>query len=232
MTLMGVPQAAFSVGTSSTTKNADVEMSLDDMIKSRRQEQQKSTRAAAKKPATAVRSIATGRAKRAAAVNARRGIASSATPKKADVKREIARQEKKTVKAKQINQKKASGGRVKVPTNSRKAKKDAGKGAASANAVFVRPPTKKAIKAAVSAMEGAGYQVPNGMQVVVSLAPKDIPAKQNQTKQNARNVNGKGKGNSNSNNNSNNNSNKARGNNHAQQPKGKGRRNNNGNRKN
>jgi hypothetical protein len=42
-------------------------------------------------------------------------------------------------------------------------------------AVLARPPSKKAIKAAVAAMEDKGFQMPEGMQMVISFAPKPQP---------------------------------------------------------
>jgi len=180
------------------------------MITQRRKEQQKTTRTAAKKPSTADRSIATGRAKRDAAQRARRGISNSVKPTQAEVKKQVERQVKKSTKAAQVALKKASNGRIKQPTNSRKGKKvEAGE----IQAVTVRQPTKKAMKAAVTALKGAGYDVPQGMKVIFTLEPTKQQG--NQTK----------KGNNNNNNNNGNGKKKA-----AQNNNGNGN-NNNGNRK-
>ena len=67
----------------------------------------------------------------------------------------------------------------KKPTTGR-GRKGALKGRAltTRRAVRPRPPTKKAIKAAVSAMTNAGFSVPDGMKVVINLEKDDSKPKQ------------------------------------------------------
>ena len=46
------------------------------------------------------------------------------------------------------------------------------KAIANAPPVTVKPPSRKAVVAAVNAMEAKGYQIPEGMKMVISFAPK------------------------------------------------------------
>lgn len=66
-----------------------------------------------------------------------------------------------------------------------------------------RPPSKKAVNAAVDAMQGAGFKVPSGMQMVISFAP--APGGNNPPPQPKGKNGGKNSRNNNNNNNSNNN---------------------------
>ena len=91
---MSAPAVQFAIGTSSTTAasaaETNVDKSLDDLIKDRRKEAAavKKQRAGpksnatsrAKKPSAADKSVGKGKAKRAAAAAARRGITASSKP--------------------------------------------------------------------------------------------------------------------------------------------------------
>lgn len=200
-----MPLVGFSIGSSD---NGDVGRSLDDIIADRRKEQaravsgrpskdkQSGTRAAKeKKAALADRSIATGRAKRAAATRARRGLGD----KKAsavEIEKEVYRQSRKTAAAKKASEKKTTNGRV-PPNSSLREKKNA-KAKKNSNdppgALVGKMPQAKQVKAAIQGMELAGCPVPKGFQLVMQFSPVA--------------ANGKGKGkqsNANSNNNKNNN---------------------------
>eukprot|EP00565_Helicotheca_tamesis_P006576 CAMPEP_0185734296 /NCGR_PEP_ID=MMETSP1171-20130828/22049_1 /TAXON_ID=374046 /ORGANISM="Helicotheca tamensis, Strain CCMP826" /LENGTH=225 /DNA_ID=CAMNT_0028404255 /DNA_START=46 /DNA_END=726 /DNA_ORIENTATION=+ len=186
------PTANFAIGTSSTTANdavadSTIDMSLDDIISNRRKEAKQQDKnkkrgnvkaQTPKKPTTAQKAVGSGKAKKAATARARRGIAPSAKASNMDVEKEIYRQ------ARRPRNQQGAGGRggpnnrrsrriadvkVKQKVQAEKKKQNAKKG--QSNKVTTRPPTKKALKAAVSAMTGAGYKPPEGMQMVISFAP-------------------------------------------------------------
>ncbi|KAL3921655.1 MAG: hypothetical protein SGARI_006628 [Bacillariaceae sp.] len=150
------------------------------MIADRRKDQQKTAKkATAKKASTTDRSIATGRAKRDAAMKARRGMTQDKKPSAMEVEREVYRQSRKTATAKGRAEQKASGGRL--PPNSslrdKKGKKGAAAGkkqAPAAAAVAVtggRPPSKKQVQAAVKAVQACGQPIPDGHQLVLTFVP-------------------------------------------------------------
>jgi hypothetical protein len=176
MTLMVPGEGPFSIGSS---KPDTMSKSLDDMIKDRRKEQQQASKKGAKKPATSDRTVAAGRAKRAAAVKARRGLSQTKAPNQMEIEREVYRQSRKTAAAKERGEKKATQGRL--PANSstrrvagRKKGNDAKPSGTPPASFGGRTPSKKAVTAAVQAMEGAGFKVPDGMQVVIALAPAAV----------------------------------------------------------
>jgi hypothetical protein len=169
------------------------------MIQDRRKDQQQESRRGPKKVSTSDRSIATGRAKRTAAVNARRGMTESKKPQAMEIEREVYRQSRTTQKTKENQQQKATGGRL-APNASanRRAKKEAP--IAAAKGANRRPPSKKIVQVGIKAMKTAGYEVPEGQKLVISLAPTvAVPAKNNQQKNSAA-----AKDSNNSNNNNNN----------------------------
>ena len=163
------------------------------MIADRRKEQVKASkgRGAAKagKASTADRSVATGRAKREAAMKARRGMADSKKPSPMEVEKEVYRQSRKTASAKKHSERKSTGGRI-APNSSLREKKNSSnksKGQskksppqqhdASAVAVFgVKTPSKKAVEAAVAGMKSAGIQIPPGHMVSITFVPVSAPA--------------------------------------------------------
>jgi hypothetical protein len=171
------------------------------MIQDRRKDQQQESRRGPKKVSTSDRSIATGRAKRTAAVNARRGMTESKKPQAMEIEREVYRQSRTTQKTKENQQQKATGGRL-APNASanRRAKKEAP--IAAAKGANRRPPSKKIVQVGIKAMKTAGYEVPEGQKLVISLAPTvAVPAKNNQQKNSAAAA---AKDSNNSNNNNNN----------------------------
>lgn len=160
----------------------------DEMIADRRKDQQKAAKKGPKKASTADRSIATGRAKRDAAMKARRGLTQETKPSAMDVDREIYRQSRKTAVAKKNAEKKASGGRL--PPNSSlrdtKAKKGGaafagGKKApptgAAASVMGGRTPSKKQVEAAIKGMADIGQPVPAGHQLLLTFVPVVLQTK-------------------------------------------------------
>jgi hypothetical protein len=147
------------------------------MIADRRKEQQKSSKRGPKKPSTADRSIATGKANREAAAKARRGLAPTKKPNAMDVERETYRQSRKTAAAKTRTEKKASGGRLPPNRDAKPTNKGDRKPAAKGQqqpppAIFGgRVPSKKQVEAAIKGMESIGQPVPPGHQVVLTFVP-------------------------------------------------------------
>jgi hypothetical protein len=143
------------------------------MIKDRRKEQVKDIKRAPKKATTADRAAGGARAKRAAATASRRGMTDSNKPNAMELEKEVYRQSRRTTSTKEKQVQKASAGRLPPkakPKNERK--KDA-----ENTAVFAggRPPSRKAIEAAVNGMEAAGFKVPKGMQVIITFVPAPEP---------------------------------------------------------
>lgn len=174
------------------------------MIKDRRKTQTKESKRGPKKTATADRSIATGRAKREAAMKAKRGLTQSKKPTKMEVEKEVKRQNNKTVNEKKRKEKKASGGRIAPDSSARNKKKKEKKAAEKKTnspppAIFGgRAPPKKAIEAAIKGMETAGFKIPSGYQMVMTFVPGASPSpapaakgkKGNNTKSNGTNTKG------------------------------------------
>jgi hypothetical protein len=153
------------------------------MIADRRKDQYKNTRNGARKPSVTDRSIATGRAKRDAAMKARRGFSEQTKPSAMEVDREIYRQSRKTVVAKKMAEKRASGGRL-PPNSSLRDTKSKNKGTpagkmshpqpptgAAASVVGGKTPSKKQVEAAIIAMTDIGQPVPAGHQLVLTFIP-------------------------------------------------------------
>lgn len=128
----------------------------DEIIKDRRVSQQKASKRVQKKSTNSDRSIATGKAKREAAARARRGLSQKKKPDKMEVEKEVKRQTKKTNVAKKKNEKKATGGKLPPKSSARTKKKANAKEEAPVQIVVggSRPPSKKAVEAAVKGMEG------------------------------------------------------------------------------
>lgn len=159
-----------------------MDMSLDDMIKSRR------TSAASKPSATrtatvADRQVAKGKAKRAAAANARRGLATTAQPSAQEIEKEVYRQTRRATSStkkqhdQQIQKGRKPRSQADIKTKARNEKKMDPKKQIdnSIPPTWIggtrRPPSKKAVTAAVEAMQKSGFKVPKGMQMVISFAP-------------------------------------------------------------
>ena len=155
------------------------------MIKSRRKSAHPSNRRpVARKPNTVDKNAGRQRASRTAKINARRGIQQDGKPSAMEIEREVYRQTRmnNTPTAKGAKRgprsRKESAAQVKARKLSRneKKKKAQKQGTAAAPpptwiAGTKRPPSKKAVNAAVNAMQGAGFKVPQGMQMVISFAP-------------------------------------------------------------
>jgi len=152
------------------------------MIKSRRESARSSTsrRPAARKPTAADKAAGRQRATRTAKINARRGIQQNAEgkPSAMEIEREVYRQTRmNNTPAKGKNgprSRKDSAAQVKArKTDKKKKQQQQQKGAVPPTWVAGtrRPPSKKAVSAAVHAMTDAGFKVPQGMQMVISFAP-------------------------------------------------------------
>ncbi len=103
------------------------------------------------------RSIATGRAKRAAANRARRGLAAENKPSAMEVEKEVYRQARKTAVSKKAAEKKATNGRL-APNSSLREKKK------------IKRPSKKQLQAATKGMELAGCPVPAGFELFMEFS--------------------------------------------------------------
>ena len=163
---------------------------VDDIIADRRKEQAKATKAKTrtstrdKKNAIADRSVATGRAKRAAATRARRSLSNNNAGKKPsamEVEKEVYRQTRKTAVAKKKAENKATNGRLPPNSNLRdkKGTKKSNKNNSGGNSndndtpsvLFGRLPKQNQIKAAIRGMEESGCPVPDGYQLIMQFSP-------------------------------------------------------------
>jgi len=202
MSLLIPGEAKFSMGVSPTTLTASgqekIDMSLDDLIKSRRGDAKKASRRSdrqadrgsdrrpvrrserrrsdPKKPLSTLqkaaqnssrRSDGVRKASRRAATNFRRGMRENKAPTQMEVDTEIRKEQNRTTQRgrKQILRGRNLSSRLRTP----------------------RPPTKKAIKAAVSAMTGAGFAIPDGMKIVINLEEdkSTLPERKNTNRGNA-----------------------------------------------
>lgn len=163
------------------------------MIKNRRKSARTATRrAAARKPTAADKAAGRQRATRTAKINARRGIQqdTQGKPTAMDIEREVYRQTrmnntpaKEKTGGRQPRSRKDSAAQVKARKQQKNetkkkaaaAQQNKKKGKDAAVPTWVagtkRPPSKKAVNAAVNAMSNAGFKVPQGMQMVISFAP-------------------------------------------------------------
>jgi len=156
-------------------------MSLDDLIQSRRNESKERKRESVKAGITKTKKTPTkadaivgkGKAKRTAAQANRRGIVSSEKPTSMQVEKETYRQQRKTQGPGRFpREAKTSQSHSEADVRSKaRALQNNKRQGGSAGTDNPRPPTKKALNAAVRAMNDAGYSVPRGMQMVVSFAP-------------------------------------------------------------
>lgn len=178
--------------------------SLDEMIADRRKEQAKASSGRNvkkngsnnnadtknKKQAVADRSIATGRAKRAAAIKARRGMANDSKPSAMEVEKEVYRQSRKSADSKKRAEQKKSNGRLPPNSSLRSSKKDRANktnnsnanGAVSTDLTGVltgKQPRVSQIKAAIRGMEDSGCPVPPGYVLMMQFVPaaKQTPGK-------------------------------------------------------
>ena len=160
----------------------------DDMIANRRKQEKEKSKAKTGIPKGASntdKAIATSRAKRSAALDARRGITKSSKPTKAQVEKEIDKQVAKRTEKEQQTKK-----RVDVnadPSTKAEQRRQRRELARSGAATIVsgsgkkvvgtlgRPPSKKAIRAAVDAMAEKGFKIPEGYRMVISFAPEETP---------------------------------------------------------
>jgi hypothetical protein len=153
----------------------------DDMIKNRRQQDKKPKKAAPKAVTNADKSVGTSKAKRKAALDARRGISKSSKPTKAQIDEEIKKQVQKKA-AVQSKKRNPVFDSPPVKAEQRRQKREAarsgaativsGSGKSQRVTTIGRPPSKKAIRAAMTAMEAVGFKIPEGCKMVISFAPE------------------------------------------------------------
>lgn len=155
------------------------------MIANRRKEEKTKPAVGISKISNADKSIATSRAKRNAALDARRGITKSNKPTKAKVEEEINKQmaKKNVVQLESSPKKKRVD--VKADPQTKAAQRREKRLLARSGAATIisgdkkvvstlgRPPSKKALKAAIDAMESKGFKMPEGYRMVISFAPSD-----------------------------------------------------------
>ena len=175
--------------------NACVCVCADDMIADRRKDQSKSstgrgganrknstpTKSQKKKTELADRSIATGRAKRAAATKARRGLSNTKKPTAMEIDQENYRQSRNSNASNRKQEQKSSNGRL--PPNSSlrdNTKKNSNKN--NNNNITVAPvslgriPNKKQMNAALQGMKEAGCPVPAGHTLIMQFIPALVVA--------------------------------------------------------
>jgi hypothetical protein len=124
---------------------------LDEMIKSRRQEQQKAAKQDKKD-----KSVGKSRATRNAKMNAKRGLTQSSKPTSMEIRVEVQKQKSRTMQAPPPKKKGAKASEKQQASKAQKAAKTAKKNIGTMG----RPPPKKAIAAAVNAMEQSGFKIP------------------------------------------------------------------------
>lgn len=161
---------------SATVGSGDPSMgkSLDEMIQDRRKTQTQESKRGPKKPSAVDRSVASGRAKREAALKERRGLSQTKKATPMAIENEVKRQTQKTAIEKKNKEKKATGGRIAPDSTARNIKKKDKKGKKDppATAILgIKAPSRKAIEAAIKGMEDAGCKPPAGHQVVISFVP-------------------------------------------------------------
>jgi len=184
MTILGVPDGSgFTIGTSSgiaapSGGGSSMDVSLDDMIRNRRNKPTRPTRAS-----TVDRSVAKGRAKRDAAANARRGLSDNKRPSEMHVENEVNREARRSARTRKpvlpAGRKPKPEGIVKAKARQETKRRQETRSRPREDNVIPpawiggtrRPPSKKAVTAAVEAMTDAGFKVPRGMQMVISFAP-------------------------------------------------------------
>ena len=134
------------------------------MIRDRRKEQQQASKRGPKKASVSDRAVGSGRAKRDAAMKARRGITETKKPDAMAVEREVYRQSRQSAVAQEKKEKKATGGRLPPNSTNRRNQKKRDES---------MQPSRKVVAAAVAAMKKEGYKVPEGHRVVITVAPNN-----------------------------------------------------------
>lgn len=159
------------------------------MIASRRKQEKEKAKAKPGIPAKAIsntdKAIATSRAKRNAALDARRGITKSSKPTKKQVDEEMKKQVAKRTEKEQTTKKRVD---VNADPETKAAQRRQKRELARSGAATIvsgsgkkvvgtlgRPPSKKAVRAAVDAMAEKGFKIPEGYRMVISFAPEETP---------------------------------------------------------
>jgi len=178
--------SGFSLGSSGDS--GGLGKSLDDIIADRRIEQSrtssgrggannknnnKNTTNNQKKNELVNRSIATGRAKRAATVNKKRGLSTQNKPTAMEIDQENYRLSRNANASRRNQEQKLSNGRL-PPNSSLRDKKKKQKVNSNSNAnananARQKTPSKKQLNAAVQGMKNAGYCVPDGYTMTMQF---------------------------------------------------------------
>ena len=132
--------------------------------------------------------MATGRAKRAAAARARRGLALDKKPSALEVEKEVYRQSRKTAASKKASENKATKGRL-PPNSLLREKKGKKKTNDQPGAIDGKKIQAKQIDAAIKGMELAGCPVPKGFELHMQLKPVSTNEKRKGKESNANNKN-------------------------------------------
>lgn len=177
--------------TIATAADGGLDLSLDELIKQRNQEKRKE-----RKDTLTKKSIGSSRAKRDAKTAARRGLSPRASKVNAmDVERQVARQETRGKNNGGKGLRQQGGLRVRRSTRVRVARNVNGGFESSTNGTArggkkttktraervqankqkntVKPPSKKAVSAALRAINQSGFKTPKGMKMVISFTPEE-----------------------------------------------------------
>ena len=154
-------------------------------------------------PTTTQKSVGKSKASKQAVVNQRRGLRNRKKPTAMEVAKEVNKQKKKDTvmkkksekQKKQVNSRKnLSKAQLKIirETESKatsltriinEAVNKASAGKSNRNVAPDRPPSKKAVNAAVAALQLAGYKPPDGMKMVIKLEHSNADSRGNESAQ-------------------------------------------------
>jgi hypothetical protein len=171
----------------------DYSNTKDEMIASRRKETITASRRGGRdRVSTVDRAIGAGRAKRNAAVNARRQMNPAAPavkkPTQMEIEKEVKTQADRSQRAKVRQVQNKAGGRVAAAggRKERAAKKPATQQVKTKTAAVqfapsstAKPPTRKAVNAAVQAFKANGFDIPPGTHMVIRFEEANKPASNN-----------------------------------------------------
>ena len=159
-------------------------------VQDKRRAQLKSTKKTTQQPSAAQKSVGRGKAAKQALLEKRRGLRQNAKPTKMEVDDQVGKQKKKDDKVKKGGQQQQQKKKNQPNLNKQQMKsfRDTERKASSlmkiaeqavekakegknngSTAAKNRPPTRKAIDAAVAALQLAGYSPPDGMKMVIKL---------------------------------------------------------------
>lgn len=161
------------------------------MVQDKRKAQLKTTKKGTQQPSATQKSVGKSKAAKQALADKRRGLRNNAKPTQMEVDSQVGKQKKKDDRAKkgaQLQKKKQTLNKEQMKTfreTERKATtlmkiaeqavEKAKEGKPGGNtAAKNKPPTRKAIDAAVAALQLAGYTPPEGMKMVIKLEESNL----------------------------------------------------------